>query len=189
MHSGSKRGHIKTARRAWGLTLIELMVTMAVAGILLGLAVPNFRGFLTNSRANALTNDLVTAFYLARSEAVKRGVQVTVCKSTNTNDTNPTCSTSAGWETGWLIFTDGGTRGTLDGSDTLLRVRQPTSSSGTIEGDANFRNYVTYLPGGQSLGGAGGSGAGTLTICVGDVGRSIEIMNIGRVRTAQGTCP
>ncbi|MBN8772197.1 MAG: GspH/FimT family pseudopilin, partial [Thiobacillus sp.] len=65
-----------------GFTLIELVVTLAVAGILLGIAIPNFQLFVMNNRMASQANDLITALNMARSEAVKRAANVMVCSGT-----------------------------------------------------------------------------------------------------------
>lgn len=184
----SDYGQRQAARRFRGFTLIELLITIAVAGIVLSLAVPSFQSFANNSRAVTLTNELVGALNFARSEAIKRGFDVTVCKTANPDDANPTCTTSGGWQTGWLIFTDGGTKGTVDGNDTRLRVKQPTGGSGTITGNNNVSNFLTYRPGGDSQGNGGNLTNGTVTVCVGGVKRGIVISPTGRIRIAKGSC-
>jgi type IV fimbrial biogenesis protein FimT len=65
--------------RQSGFTLVELMVTIAIAAILLGLGVPSFRTLIENNRIAAASNDIVTALQFARSEAVKRAVLVDFC--------------------------------------------------------------------------------------------------------------
>ncbi len=65
-------------KRSSGFTLIELMVTLSVMAILATLAAPSFTSLIQNSRTTTQTNELVAALNLARSEAVKRGVDVQV---------------------------------------------------------------------------------------------------------------
>jgi type IV fimbrial biogenesis protein FimT len=170
--------------------MIELLVTLAVAAILATIAVPNFQNFMTTNRVVSLTNELVAALNYARSEAIKRGVPVTVCKTADPNVTNPVCSTSGGWQTGWVIFTDGGTRGTIDGSDSRLRIKQPPGGNATIappSGDTNFADFLSYLPSGESLGG-GNSSDGKLSVCLSGTKRDIVISAPGRIRIEKGTC-
>ena len=67
--------------RPGGFTLVELMVTLTVLAILVGVALPSFRDMILNNRRTAIVNDLVSSLLLARSEAIKRGQPVSVCAS------------------------------------------------------------------------------------------------------------
>lgn len=80
-----------------GFTLIELMVTISVLAVLLGVGVPSFQATIQGNRITTTANDLVAALQLARSEAVRRGVNVTVCSSNNQS----TCS--GAWTNGWVV--------------------------------------------------------------------------------------
>ncbi len=106
-----------------GFTLVELLVTLAIGAILLAIAIPGYAFLINASRLTAVTNDLVSALHLARSEAIKRGMRVTVCKTSNATAATPACDTTASWQQGWLVFADGGTRGVIDSGDTLLWVQ------------------------------------------------------------------
>ena len=66
-----------------GFTLMELMVTIAIAAILVGIAIPSFTSIIVSNRLTTSANELVTALNLARSEAVKRGMRITFCKIAN----------------------------------------------------------------------------------------------------------
>lgn len=165
-----------------GFTLIELMVTIAVLGILLALAAPSFQSTIRNNRIAAISNDLISALNLARSEAVKRGRQVTVCKVANPSATAPACSTSGNWAAGWQVFVDEGTVGTVDGTDARIKIGQPSNANVTITADASLTNYVSYLPSGFS------STSGNWVVCMQGIARTISISNTGRVRITPGTC-
>lgn len=93
-------GYLRPGR---GFTLIELMITIAIAGILLAIGVPSMRDMIHQNRLTGHVNEFVAANLLARSEAIKRGSQVTLCRSANAESSN-TCSTGAGnWSSGWLV--------------------------------------------------------------------------------------
>lgn len=136
-----------------GFTLIELLVTIAIAAIVLTVAVPNFITFVQNNRLTAQANDLVTALNYARSEAIKRGVRVTVCS----RSTDTACAGANDWSTGWLVFVDADGDGTVGGAQ-VLQVRQPIESGNTLTSAAAFQR-VTY----QNTGFSGF--AGTLRLC------------------------
>jgi type IV fimbrial biogenesis protein FimT len=79
-------------RQQLGFTLWELLMTLLVAGILIGIGVPNMMELQRNSAMTAAANQLVTGLILARTEAVKRQVPVGVCLSANPTAANPVCS-------------------------------------------------------------------------------------------------
>jgi len=182
-----------------GVTLIELLITLAVAAILVSIAVPSFQAVTRTNRLAAATNELVRALQLARSEAVTRGVRVTVCKSNTTDEADSddiVCNTGAAWTDGWVVFldvsNDGANAGARDdpGEENILRIGQPSitgSDDLTIDGYTRFADYVSYLPDGVSDG-AGGSN-GSLCVSIGADERRIAIGPTGRIRTEQDNCP
>ena len=88
--------------RASGFTLLELLVTIAVAAVLLAIAIPSYRGMVQRNALVANVNDLVGDLNYARAEAVTRGQNVYVCSSSNQS----TCSNDGNWSAGWLIYVD-----------------------------------------------------------------------------------
>lgn len=126
-----------------GFTLVELMVTVSLVGILVAIGIPSFSELIADARISTFTNDLVTEIYVTRSEAVKRGTAVTICSTTD----QATCSGSNDWATGWIIFTDTGTAGVVDGADQVLFIHQ--SSQGNVTLNVS-RAYTRFLPSGFS---------------------------------------
>jgi type IV fimbrial biogenesis protein FimT len=172
-----------------GFTLVELMVTVTIVGIVASLGVPSFLEMINQNRATSLANELAASLNLARSEAIKRGLRVTVCKSANISETaaNVVCSTTTSWQNGWLIFVDNkGTPGTYDYnidellSDALLKVGQLSNNNLTI--NSSFTNFITYLPSGMS------NTFGNFCITVGDKKRKFDISSSGRIRFTKETC-
>ncbi len=99
-----------------GFTLVELVVTMAVMAILLGVGVPSFIDVMKNARTSATYNSLIGSLYLARSEAVKSNLDVAICARAS----DASCGTD--WDNGWLVFIDTDTDGAVDtqhGNSTL----------------------------------------------------------------------
>jgi type IV fimbrial biogenesis protein FimT len=165
--------------------MVELLVTLTIAAILLAIGAPSMRDFILSNRVGGAGNQLMASMSLARSEAIKRGRTVTLCKSAN----GTSCTTSGGWEQGWIVFADGNTQGTLDGSgataDVALRVVQ-TFSGLTISGGANFPNWLSYTSTGASDGASLNNG--TFSVCSSPSGRDVIINDTGRVRSSAVTC-
>src|SRR5690348_3836987 len=84
-----------------GFTLIELLVTVVVLSILLGLGVPAFRSFMQNDQQWAQINTLVVGLNSARSEAIKndRAAGVQICSSSD-----GTGCTATAWDQGWIVL-------------------------------------------------------------------------------------
>jgi type IV fimbrial biogenesis protein FimT len=108
-----------------GFTLVELIVTLVVAAILLTLAAPNLGTFLQRDRLGAQANELLSDLAYARSEAIKRGATVIVCKSSNPTAATPACNATLAdpWTSGRVIWVDANNNTTLEATE-VLRVRQ-----------------------------------------------------------------
>ena len=98
--AASNFSRIATRHGSRGFSLLELMMTLTVAAILFGVGIPSFVDMVRNNRVAANINELSTAFAIARSEAIRRGANVTVCRSSD----DATCGAS--WADGWIIFVD-----------------------------------------------------------------------------------
>jgi type IV fimbrial biogenesis protein FimT len=173
---------MQTHARPRGFSIIELMVTVLIASVLLGLAVPSFMQTIRGNRLISQANELVGALNFTRSEALKRAESVTICSS---ND-NATCLGSRNWSTGWIIFVDTNANGVLDGGETALQTAPQVAAEFTL--NATARPFVRYTATGSS-----GAGAEIFTLlrptCTGLNARRISITTVGRVNTQTVACP
>lgn len=169
-----------------GVTLLELLIVIAISVILFGIGVPSYGNLINHNRLAATTNKLVVDLQRARSESIKRGVRVTVCKTSNPTAVAPACDTVAAWHQGWLVFVDEGTRGVLDNQDQLLSIEEGISNGASIS-TTNFSDYVSYLPTGMSQG-PNSLGNGTFNLCLEHVLRKVVLSVTGRIRLANGSC-
>lgn len=78
-------------RMSRGFTLIELMVVVAIAGVMLGIGVPSFKNFIAGQRVKTAAGDFSTAAIYARSEAIKRNAEVGLVAA------------AGGWKDGWSV--------------------------------------------------------------------------------------
>lgn len=122
-----------------GFTLIELITTLTIAGILTAIAVPTFNSVISSNRLTAYTNEFVTALNLARSEAIKRGRKVTIIRKGNVDNA---------WENGWDVFIDSDNNNTLNKDDGDANLCE--ASGGTATEDCLLRTY-SALPQGFTL--------------------------------------
>ncbi len=169
-----------------GFTLVELMVTLTILGVMLTIAAPNFQNVVKNNRIATETNRLLTDLQFARSEAMKRGVRVVLCRSGNPTTATPECGGTANtWSNGWLIFASGDTNNTYDSAtDTLLRVAQASTGAVTIKSNGTPNNGLEF----NANSSTNESGA-TARFAVCDergitYGRMIEIPPVGKPRLA-----
>jgi len=162
-----------------GFTLIELLVTLAVAVILITVAVPNYQMFVMNNRMATQANDLITALNMARSEAVKRAANVTVCAGTNCP------GTANAWPQGWIV---------ADAAGTTIRVQQALGGASTLTGGTDVATTITFTSNGRTTIPTTATAASTtLTLCPPSPaivqGRAIQIERTGRTRVSAVACP
>ena len=66
-----------------GVTLIELMIGLAILGVLIGLGIPSFQSFIVSNRLTSQTNELLGAYQVARAEAIRLNRPVHFCRAAN----------------------------------------------------------------------------------------------------------
>ncbi len=125
-----------------GFTLIELLFVIALIAVLAVIAAPSYLNYLTKVRLAGHGQFVLETLRLARIEAVTRRIPVSVCASTN----GVGC-TGTPWEQGWLVFSDEGLPGIIDGSDAALRAVGAYEGGVTL--DVNIKkggNYFQFDP-------------------------------------------
>ena len=173
---------------AGGFTLIELMVTLTVLGILTLLAAPSFNEAILGNKLAGFSNTFVASAQLARSEAIKRNNAVTLCRSAD----GLTCAASGTWQQGWIVMCKYKPAApgmcVSDGTDNLvLSVQQALPADFRFTGDV-------YTLAFQPIG--AGATSATLVLCratpsPGAQERRITVSLTGRASvetTRTGTC-
>jgi type IV fimbrial biogenesis protein FimT len=128
-----KRGVVSVFNH--GFTLIELMVKIAIVAVLAMIALPSFGGLFAELALRQQTGTFMDDLRLARSTATKRGVSVSVCASSSSQDETPACQVTAAnvdWSQGWIIYVENSSpvNSTFDsGVDELVYRQEPLNNS------------------------------------------------------------
>jgi len=130
-----------------GFTLYELLITMLIVGVLLAFGVPNMSQFTQNSRMTATANDLLEAFYLARSESGRAKTNITICASANSMAAGANCGGT--WDQGYIVFVDRNGNLSRDAADETVLRAQPQAVEGVMLRVANGAGYFSYASTGQ----------------------------------------
>lgn len=170
-----------------GFTLIELMVTLAIAAILLMVAIPSMTTYKRNAELTSATNTLLAALNGARGEAMKRGMYAMVVPTNN----------GTNWNAGWVVFVDKNRTQAYNASADQTVLSQgplPSYFNVTGNGTANASApYIMFDASGYSKTKSGGFGALTLTLTrtdlsgtqLADQTRRIVVASTGRTRTCR----
>ena len=150
--------------RSRGFTLIELVVVMTISAILVAAAIPSFIWLNARTRAANASNSLLASFELARSEAIRRNMNVSVCRVEDPTLAAPVCSSAAvgaiagdDWATGWVVFakTSGdGLFGTFGGGDTVIKAEQIIGGANprVVIASSGAPQFYSFRNDGMSLG-------------------------------------
>lgn len=158
-----------------GFTLLELLVTLIVLSILLGVGLPRLQAQIEQTRTLTLTQHLQQAMQAARHRAISRNGRATL---------RPLGS----WENGWELFDDTNHNAERDAGERLVLSHRIDSEGVSIEGNDKVDRYISYVGTGESRHATGtprgGFLAGTITICGESEAANYKLVlaRMGRVR-------
>jgi type IV fimbrial biogenesis protein FimT len=153
-----KRQYFNNINKIKGFSLIELMIVITILGLLLALAMPNFADTIESANTNSQIKVMMTTLNLARSEAIKRGADVSICATDDGLD----CSADT-WSDGWMVFVDNngdadGDAGSVDAGDIIIRVYDSLGAGSTMTFTVDLLSY-------NSLGFSATGGTQTFLLC------------------------
>ena len=171
-----------------GITIVELVISLAVVSILATTGVPAFSSFIQSNRLSNSAFDLLATIQLARSESVKRRTKVVLCRSADPTSATPSCGGSANtWTTGWLVFASGDSNSTYQAAtDTLLEIGLVDMRNVTIITNGTSDNNLQYKSDGTT---DEGGGTARFAVCDGRGGahgRQINVPAHGRPKFVKG---
>jgi type IV fimbrial biogenesis protein FimT len=124
-----------------GFTMLELVMVMMIVGILAAIGVPSFKYITASNRIATEINGLVGDLQYARSEAIKQGLPVTVCASTD----QLTCANSSTWTTGWIVFVDMNADKIVTANvDNILRKQPALATGDTLVASNNVVTAIVF---------------------------------------------
>ncbi|WP_369818216.1 GspH/FimT family pseudopilin [Acidovorax sp. Root219] len=195
-HSPGLRALRGAARASAGFTAIELMVVVAIVGVLTALAAPSFTPLIERWRVREAAESITASVYLARSEAIKRGGNVVILKN-NSNDINaPTCNNGTGateWGCGWNVFLDVNANGSQDAcvatatpnECSIQTVTAPTRVAVTLAGSVQGKIVIDRW-GMASHAGSGSTAPTNMFFAIAPQGKTMTDPNAARLCVGMG---
>lgn len=181
MHTRIIRRRVGSVSRQSGFSLIELMVTVAVLAIILGLAAPSFTNLMHQNRLTAAANEVVGALQTAKMEAIRRNTRVALCPST----TGTSCSGSD-WSQ-FVIFVDGNSNGVLNAGETIVQNVEVTRAGAGISATGTA-NLIRFGPDGRVRVGAGAATQGAVSLVSNKLSASTNTRRVQVVASRVSVC-
>ena len=144
-----------------GFNIIEILVVIVILAVLMGLAAPSFVRTLRSTTVSNSINGMMSDLRYARSEAVRRGSTVIVCRSDDPEAASPVCATSgagsSGWASGWIVFLDVAGSGTKTAIDTnvVLKIQPANTNIESINENPSGSTKFAFVSTGRLNGLAG----------------------------------
>lgn len=168
-----------STHRFRGFSLVELLVALAIAAIISGMAAPSFAAYLEKQRVETTASRFHAHMSLARNTAITRGL-VTVMQS----------NVEKNWSRGWHIFVDSNGNDVQDDDEADIAVAEAAPRNVAVTGNASVASAIRFGPDGRPRLDGGGFQAGTITVASGCRQSTQLVMSrTGRVRHATGNTP
>ncbi len=169
-----------------GFSLLELMIALAIAAIVLGLAVPSLQSFVGGSEMSATNNQFVYSLQAARSEAIKRAMPVGLCPSADSLADEPTCG-GGNYASGWIVFVDTDASGSRSAADEVVLQSEALSPAFTFTADTVFADRIYFNSSGTSTNPTGIPLSGNVRIDYkgGSAKRDVKVAANGRITSGK----
>jgi len=146
-------------KKVRGFTLLEVLVVLAIVAVLATLAAPSLKAQIQSATISTNVNTFMADMRFARSESIRRGGGVVMCRSDAPEAASPTCGSGSGpgtngWVSGWIIFHDLDNNGAKAAAEPLLRVQAPITSMDSIADSGNSTKFQFTATGRLTLSGA-----------------------------------
>lgn len=159
-----------------GFTLIELMICLAIAGVLFGIALPAFSSGIDAARASDARSALLASLMTASHKGALTGTRAVLCPSL---DGQACIDSSPDWSQGWIVFLDRNADRERTPDESVVHHQGPLADGVRLRSTSG-RTRIVF----QGNGGNAGSNA-TFTLCDGRgpaKAQSLVLNNIGRLR-------
>lgn len=172
-----------------GFSLVELLIALTIVGVLALAAGPTYRNWIAAQQLANHAYFLAGTLNQARSEAIKSGYRVNLCK---TRDRHQCTGDAGGWELGWILYIDENQDGEIGPDEAVIRAEGPPGNGITVQANRPVADYVSYTSLGHARMLSGALQMGTFVVCKpGQDAIQVVLANSGRARvqTTRQRCP
>lgn len=167
----------KLKKRQLGITLLEMMITLAIAAILVTIVAPGAQSILQKNQIAAEINDVSAALQFARFQAIEQQRTTIVCPSSDYSQCD-----NDDWRLAKIVFTDANGNGRRDANEALLFSTQPMSSTNAMTGPDQSIRFDDF---------GGITAATSILLCPNnnndELARQLDINLQGKVRLSRDT--